>query len=120
MDNTTKNFFNGCALLFLTPFLLAYHLAAGSFVTKIMWGWFAVPVGLPALSWAQVAGLLLIISLIFNHKHPVAHSLIEKQAMEEGNYWSSVYTKLVLDLIGPWVVLLVGLILHSIFVWKGV
>lgn len=43
----------------------AIPLAAwGAWLFLPLWGWFAVPLGLPALTWGQMVGLLYIVGVI--------------------------------------------------------
>lgn len=44
--------------------LLTFLAMWGGFVLSVLWSWFLVPLGLPAITWLQASGLLLIGQLL--------------------------------------------------------
>jgi hypothetical protein len=60
-------------LAVLTVILIALTLplfAYSGWVLSVVWSWFAMPLGLPAISWAHGAGIVLVIAWLTGERGP--------------------------------------------------
>jgi len=49
--------------------LTAPHLLLDSLVCKVLWNWFLVPLGVPAVEWAHALGIGLLVLLVSPHPY---------------------------------------------------
>lgn len=96
-----KNFVTSMAVVGIA---LAAILSAvwSGYVLTVLWGWFIVPFGLPALSISWAFGLILVVSLL--------RSPARKPREDETWHVLACYT------LGPLFALLFGWIAHSFMV----
>jgi hypothetical protein len=100
----------GCAFLPVVVFLvLIYSYAAGGFVFSKLWLWFAVPVfGVEELTVAQSVGLCMLISFVTKNNNYSSDKKSEEGFEKYGQY--------IFAIAQPWVALLVGWIIYSVWI----
>lgn len=92
----------GCALIVLgVPVGVLWR----AYVFAVLWGWFAVPLGAPALTFAAAIGLLLLVSL------STAHLANDKTDTDDG-MWEAIGTMLAKIILIPLVPLVVGWVIQ--------
>ena len=82
------------ALLLLYPVLVVWR----GFVLSILWGWYAVPLGLPPIGLIEAIGVSLVVGFL----------VYQDQRGEEPTLWRTVG----MAIITPGFALVVGAILH--------
>ena len=90
--------------VFILPLLTIYSVLTYGFVLSNMWEWFMVPLGLPTITLVHAYGLALIVALT-SHQHNLYKNKDNELAGE----------KVFHVFLSPWMTLLVGYILHTIF-----
>ncbi len=63
-STSEENLIAFLCLLLIYPFLWAWS----GLVFKIMWGWFVIPIGAPAVTVAQGVGLAALVMLVRNNR----------------------------------------------------
>lgn len=86
------------ATMILSPILRGW-------VLTILWGWFAVPFGLPVLNIPTAIGVALIVSYL-------THQTVDAQPKEE-SAGEKFATAVVMAFVGPFLTLGFGLIVHK-------
>jgi len=69
------------SVFILTPLTYLCH----GYTLSKLWEWFATPLGLPVLTIAHAAGVLLIAKFVMYGRYSKTHALME-QAEKDGNY----------------------------------
>lgn len=96
MTPESKNRLAGCVY-----FLLLFPLVAWrAYVLKIMWGWFVVPLGVPAITVPIAYGLTLVVSMFRPSSYP------DDETPEEARFREK--RALFFGVISPAVVLALG------------
>jgi hypothetical protein len=92
----------GCAFLMVAAVV---EILLKGWVLTFLWEWFAVPLGLPPLGVAHAIGLAALVGLL---THQVSNCQSEDKDISDavGRWIGS-------GLIGPFLVLLIGYIVHS-------
>ncbi len=76
MDNINKI---GIVIYFI---LMPVAIIITGLLLSVFWGWFLVPIGLPAIGIAQALGVSLVVSIMTNHNVPFKdHELDVMQAI---------------------------------------
>lgn len=78
-----------------------YSLFCSAYVLSLLWAWFAVPRGLPGVSWHEFAAMAVMINLA----RPSAP--IEQKKREKAESIGIMIT----FLLAPWIALLIGWLL---------
>jgi hypothetical protein len=79
-----------------------YSMFVSAFVISYLWVWFLVPLGLKSLVFWHYAGISLIVGYL---THQADGDKIKEEYKEDG------YSKIVMALIKPWLILLFGYII---------
>lgn len=91
-------------VLFTLGFMVGLYAIQG-WVLSILWAWFIVPMfNLPPLGILQAIGITLVVGLLTGSAYKAP------QNKENGERYAAIVTAV----IGPFVVLLVGWIVHSL------
>lgn len=80
--------------------LLFVNAIVRGFVLSILWGWFLVPLGVPAVGVAGAIGVALVIGMLTEH-------LKNQDSTED------VGVQITVSLLSPFFILLLGYIVHS-------
>ena len=89
-------------VLILIASLIAAAILVHGFVLKLMWAWFLIPLGLPALGLAHACGLGLLARYLTWQRMP------KSEDDEDANM-----RRLALNFIYPCIILSLGAIIHS-------
>lgn len=85
----------------LSPFVLMGMLMYDAFFIQYLWAWFAVPFGLPVITYWQFVGLLLLPSLF--HR-----TLKQYEDGPKPHMWA----REIRWLLAPWFILTIAYIIH--------
>jgi len=61
----------------IVPLLIVWIAAicvVNGWAISILWGWFLVPLGIPAISVPQAIGIAILTAMLFYHKNPTDNS----------------------------------------------
>lgn len=78
----------------------AYQVFAEGYCASVLWGWFAVPLGLRVLGWSTFAGASCLYSLV-RLRLPIAKPKDERSASDK---LSEAFAYIAM----PWVILAIG------------
>ncbi len=84
--------------------VVAYAALARGFVLSVLWGWFAIPLGLQPINPPLAIGIALVVSFL-THQH---HASI-KDERETSQKWIDVANVI----LSPWLTLLMGYVIHT-------
>ena len=91
-------------IFILIPILTVYSVVAQGFVISWLWEWYIVPLGMSSLTLIHAYGISLIL-YVTTHQHTVYKNANNELSGE----------KITTGLIAPWWALLIGWILHTMF-----
>jgi hypothetical protein len=103
-------------LAFIIPYLL---LPWHAFALSILWGWFAVPLGLPPVGLWHAAGLRIVYGTLTGHgwiPGAVATMEIYKRLIPENDFlpkWGAI----LLGILSPAIAIAIGWVVHLLMVW---
>ena len=90
------------AVFIFAPLFITYSVVTTGFILSKLWVWFVIPLGAPTLGLVHLYGLSLLISLI-----TMRNSIYKEEREVDGGKCFAAF-------LAPWIILLVGWILHLI------
>ena len=105
-ENTAWGTLFGCGIgLLLAAGIIIGSSVLGGWVLSLLWAWFLVPMGLPAITIAQAIGVSLVISMLTQQFIPDARTAEQRKAQ----LWHNV----LITILHPFMVLLMGWIVRG-------
>jgi hypothetical protein len=96
--------FMGCIMALLAVLVSPLNWLLNGFVLSILWAWFMVPLGLPAIGKAHALGLACVIGLLSHQQPPDCAS--DKPA------WARIGNSMIVSFVAPVLTLIIGWIAY--------
>lgn len=98
------------SLFLISLIISAIGLLWGGYVSAVLWGWFATPLGAPAITPLHGAGLALLLGSLLGSRGMIG----DIQSVDKLDRWEKLGTAIAFSVVVPALALMSGFLVRSI------